>query len=231
MKSEISNGILTLLLDDPQTNQSFGIHQARTLKQSIESQNYSYVVLRSQSSVFCSGGNLQDYARMNVSSEGLKVNQEIRDILDTFYKLAVPKLAMVTGDCYGGGVELISCCQWIYATPEVLFGLWQRKIGLSFGWGGYERLKTKMSTGSITAWLLEGETKSAERCKQLGLVDHIIAHHKVDDEIENWVRHQSRLYQKSFQPIYENLDLNEVKTFESLWWSEYHKQELKKFVK
>ena len=155
----------------------------------------------------------------------------MREHLDHFYKLPVPKLALVTGDCYGGGVELISCCQWIYASPEVLFGLWQRKIGLSFGWGGYERLKGKMSQSSVTAWLLEGETKSAERCHQIGLVDKIIMTHKFSEEVADWVRRQSRLYEKSFKTIYENLDINEAKTFESLWWSEYHRQELKKFVK
>ena len=96
---------------------------------------------------------------------GILANRKIRVQLKQLAHLPVPTLALVDGECYGGGVELLSCFDFIYSTPTSQFGLWQRKVGLTFGWGGGVRLLKRMSEHQLKQLCLEAKTLTALEAK------------------------------------------------------------------
>src|SRR3954470_20368784 len=107
-------GILNFTLQSPDVQNAFSVEDARVFKDQIRKYSPCAVVLcPSPGRVFCSGGNLKFYSELQKSRRlkrhGSKVNHEIAATLDFIYNLPVPTLACVSGDCIGGGIELISC--------------------------------------------------------------------------------------------------------------------------
>lgn len=136
MKSSLHDGILHLVLDSPKTRNAFGPKESKILLKSLSAaKNIQLIILSSEGRVFCSGGQLQEYAALKTKQQGVKLNDDIRKVLKKFADHPAPKIAAVAGDCFGGGIELISCCDWIISESHVFFGMWQRRMELSFGWG------------------------------------------------------------------------------------------------
>lgn len=230
MKTDILKNTLYLALDESETHQSLGKQQVEVMKEALIAKGFERLVLVSNGRVFCSGGNLQDYAHMKSANEGREVNRFIRETLTMLDTLPVPKLAVVNGDCFGGGIELLSCFDTIYSTPSALFALWQAKMHLSFGWGGYERLLRRLPERHLMSWLYSGEPKSATRCQQLGLVDKLIPLHRCQQEIGLWEEKKVAASAELREQI-SSWKSDEVSLFDHLWWNEKQRKQLQLFLK
>lgn len=226
MKLLIKDHYIEVILNSPKTRNALSVSQARDLKAFLKNKNVRGLILRAEGPVFCAGGDLGEYARLSQKNQGVKVNKEITDALKLLAQFPAPKLALVDGDCYGGGIELISCCDWIVTTPQSFFALWQRRMTLSFGWGGYARLQRRMSDATIKAWLLSGETKSSYWVHSQGLVDEIMHPKNATEYIEQWKLQQNQMTADSFSAIQNMTAANERKLFDQLWWSKEHRQKL-----
>lgn len=228
MKATLSEGVLNVVLDSPKTHNAFDHAQSKILLKSLKSKNIKLIVISAVGRVFCSGGQLRDYAALKTKAQGVKVNREIRLALEALAKYPAPKIAAVTGDCFGGGIELISCCDWIISEPHVFFGLWQRKMELSFGWGGYKRLKSRMSETQIKNWLLTANVKTASEAMRLGLIDQISL--DIKNDLKLLVEKTQAFSNASYHPIKQGLDKNESQVFEQLWFTPAHRHALKKYT-
>lgn len=227
MKFLLKDDFLEVILSSPKTRNALSVTHARELKSFLKTKNLRGLILRSDGPVFCSGGDLGEYARLNTKAQGVKINREISEALAGLARFPLPKLALVDGDCYGGGVELISCCDWIVSTPKSFFALWQRRMTLSFGWGGYQRLQMRMSESVIKAWIQSGDTKSSYWAQSQGLINDIIHEKNKVEYVERWKQQQLQLTTKSFESIQKLTSRNERILFDQLWWSKEHLQKLK----
>jgi enoyl-CoA hydratase/carnithine racemase len=123
------NDVLHISFRDPKSRNSFSHAAALDLKKALShTHDCSALVFTAEGSVFSSGGQLDDYARMTKPDEGIAVNDEIRGVLSELSSLKIPTVCAVTGDCFGGGVELISAFDFILTTPNAFFALWIIKI-------------------------------------------------------------------------------------------------------
>jgi enoyl-CoA hydratase/carnithine racemase len=227
MRAEITDGILNIVLDSPNTKNAFGLGEAKQLSQSLKG-DIRLIVLSAKGRVFCSGGNLQEYSKLKTKAAGIKINKDIRATLTKLSKFPAPKIALVTGDCFGGGIELLSCFDFILSEPHAFFGMWQRRQELSFGWGGYERLKKRMSDSELQAWLFTGELKSALSCKNLGLVNEIIPTGQMPIRLKALTKNLLSFKNESYEQIKKGIEKNETLLFEKLWWSSSHQEKLRK---
>jgi len=231
MRASINGSVLEIVLDDTKTNNAFNLQKAETLARVFGSakKEISLILISSKGRVFCSGGNLKDYANLKNKEAGLKVNRKIRKVLQDLAKHPALKVAAVSGDCLGGGIELLSCCDVIFAEPHVYFGMWQRKMSLSFGWGGFERLSEKMSSALLQKWLLTGDVHSAFWAEQQGLVDQILSETEIHTQFARLKTAATHDKDGSFAAVVKGLKKNEVALFEKLWWSKAHIEKLQKF--
>ncbi len=84
-----------------------------------------------------------------------------------------PVIAAVNGYCFGGGLEVALCCDFIYASKNARFGLTEIDIGIIPGWGGTVRLPKAIPVNQAKEMILKGERISAEEAYRLGLVNKI----------------------------------------------------------
>ena len=178
---------------------------------------------------FCAGGNLRFYADMKGRRPGILANRKIRAQLKQLAKLPIPTLVLVDGECYGGGVELLSCFDFVYSTPTSKFGLWQRRIGLTFGWGGGARLLKRISEHKLKQLCLVAQTLDASEAQSLHIVDQVVDRHELQSLAHKWARNILSLPMEPVSGIKELNPHNEVTIFEKLWMNLSHKAVLKKF--
>ncbi|RYZ65331.1 MAG: enoyl-CoA hydratase/isomerase family protein, partial [Proteobacteria bacterium] len=147
---QTKDSCLSIMFEDSATRNSFSVAAARELREILAANSSaSALIFSARGRVFCSGGNLSDYASMSSAEEGMKVNNEIRSALSELSALPIPTICVVEGDCFGGGVEVVSCFDHVIAASHVVFALWQRKISLTYGWGGGSRLERRLGSSLL----------------------------------------------------------------------------------
>ncbi len=225
---QIDKNILYLTFNEVETRNAFSPDLAESLHQLRTSNKHSALVLRAKGPFFCSGGNLRHYQSLENKDQGLKKNRRILEVLDALENSPVPTVALVDGVCLGGGIELLSCFDQVIATPLSLFGLWQRRIGLTFGWGGEQRLVRRLGPARTRSWLNSSATISCWQAHQWGLVDQIELQGQLETAGDQWVSAVLEGGSESFREIkLSSNDDNQV--FSKLWLSGRHKEVLSQF--
>jgi enoyl-CoA hydratase/carnithine racemase len=209
---------------------SFGILQANELDVILKSKPKAILFYSGVANVFCSGGNLKDYAS-KTRAQCSTTNKKIRNVLSKLSTVGVPTVAVVDGDVLGGGIEVVSTFDHVIATPKSLFGFWQRKIALSYGWGGGERLLRRMTWQNLKVKSLSTEMFDAYEGHRIGLVDQVVPSHLALSNATDWILKQLNLPNESFLLLKNFTPKYETKDFEKVWGNASHKKVLKNFVK
>lgn len=224
--SRLDRDVLVVTFEDPKSRNSWSLASSRELAAVLKKGGFRALVFRSVGRVFCSGGNLSDYGALSKAEEGHAINREITAGLDAIATLSVPTICLVEGDCFGGGVELVSAFDVVVATPHVFFGLWQKKIGLTFGWGGGARLLRRVGESRLREWTLSTRAIGAGEARSSGLISEVCA---VTDAEMRAIAIARRMADgsvgagkalKEFDPSHER------EIFESLWWTDDHRRVL-----
>lgn len=232
-KIQIINDVLIAHFECAETSNAFGMEEAeeflRMSKYAIKN-NATGIIVTSDLRIFCSGGHLKNYARLK-KADGLKVNKKITKILNEFHHLSIPTVCLLTGDCFGGGIEWISAFDKIFAAPDILLGMWQRKIALSWGWGGANRLKYRLPKKILANLLMDAKTFSAYEALNLNLIDAIYPRELLPMKAFEYFQSQAKLSNYPTAAL-KSLNLSklspekEAKLFESLWFNPDHQKVL-----
>ena len=124
-------------------------------------------------------------------------------------------------------MELISCFDSTVSTPSSFFGFWQRKIALSFGWGGKNRWLNKISLGLLNQLTLTAKSFSAYTALEYGVIDQVVPSYKLEECIEDWIRIQNKLPKAPVAGL-KSCD-DEQSIFKSIWFNPEHKEILEKY--
>jgi enoyl-CoA hydratase/carnithine racemase len=84
-----------------------------------------------------------------------------------------PVIALIDGFCLGGGIELALACDIRLASERSTFGTPEVSLGKFPGDGGTQRLPREIGTGDAMFLILTGEPISAERARELGIVQAV----------------------------------------------------------
>ncbi len=229
----ITDEIIQLTLNDTKSGNSFGIETARELEHLIKDLSASkskikVLIFTGVDRFFCSGGNLKFYRSLKSKAAGIKINREISAILKKFNSLKLVKIALVNGDCLGGGLELLSCFDIIYSRADAYFGFWQSKQGLSFGWGGGVRLASRISLSQARRSLLCSQNFSAYEAADMNLVDQVFSRFEIEAATLK-LAHDLALNPRTTNSTIQRItSKNEESSFSNLWWSEEHLRRLNK---
>lgn len=219
--SFLRDDVLWVSFSDPASRNAFSIAAARELR-AVLNGSFRALVFSAPGRVFCSGGQLDDYASMASADEGRRVNDEIRDVLTKLASLPVPTIACVAGDAFGGGVELISAFDYVLSVPHAMFGLWQRRIGLSFGWGGGARLEKRLGAGVLRSLSLSTHAVSAREALSIGLVDQLVSPAALEATAASLASRLIALPPEPVATLKAFSHETEAGDFNSLWWNPSH---------
>jgi len=116
---------------------------------------------------FSGGADIREFGKPREKPDLFEVN----DQQDAMGK---PLVAAIGGFALGGGLELALGCHYRVAAPGAQLGLPEVKLGILPGSGGTQRLPRIVPMAEAVRMMTTGATISAERAKDLGLVDEIV---------------------------------------------------------
>jgi enoyl-CoA hydratase len=86
-----------------------------------------------------------------------------------------PFIAAVNGFALGGGLEIALACDFIYASDKAKLGLPEVTLGVIPGFGGTQRLATRVGVGRARELVYSGAIIAADEAVRIGLVNRVIA--------------------------------------------------------
>jgi len=126
---------------------------------------------------FCPGADLHYInAQLVAQKDILDFIDKGRNVFAKLAGLSIPTLAMISGTCMGGGLEMALACRYRVAASDqkTRLGLPEVQLGIVPAWGGIQRLPQLIGAPQGLAMILSGRAASARRAKKIGLVDLLV---------------------------------------------------------
>jgi cyclohexa-1,5-dienecarbonyl-CoA hydratase len=136
------------------------------------------MILDSAGKTFCGGIELGEYTQRRVFQLLDAFHGAFAAMLDT----SKPLLVVVNGPAFGGGAELAALGDLVIATPKARFAQPEIKLGV-FPPLAAAVLPYILGPKQALELVLTGEAMSAERARELGLVNWLVAEDEVDNKV------------------------------------------------
>jgi enoyl-CoA hydratase len=123
-----------------------------------------------------SGGGSEKSARPSQATRAQGTRAEVLRLQSSVTAVAQcpkPVIAAVHGYCIGGGVDLISACDIRLASSDAVFSVREAKVAIVADLGSLQRLPAILSAGHLAELAFTGKDISAERAKEIGLVNDV----------------------------------------------------------
>jgi enoyl-CoA hydratase len=142
------------------------------------------VLLTGEGSSFCSGLNLTDLGRGEISNEWFHRCEYAFRSMETMDK---PVIAGLQGYCIGGGLQVAIACDVRIAADDAIVGLPATREAFIPGMSTY-RLPRVIGMAHARHLILSGQNIDAEEAHRIGLVNKVVPRVELEDELESWVR-------------------------------------------
>jgi enoyl-CoA hydratase/carnithine racemase len=124
---------------------------------------------------FCAGGDLAAVEEhLLVEGAALEMQAHMRAACDALADLPVPVIAAVEGPALGGGAELLTACDLVFAALDAKIGFVQAAMGVSPGFGGGARLVRRVGARRTLDLLCRERPLDAHQALAVGLVDEVV---------------------------------------------------------
>jgi cyclohexa-1,5-dienecarbonyl-CoA hydratase len=138
------------------------------------------IVLDSAAKAFCGGIELGEYTQRRVFQLLDAFHGAFSAMLDT----SKPVVVVVNGPAFGGGAELAALGDLVIATPRARFAQPEIKLGV-FPPLAAAILPYIVGPKLALELVLTGETMSAERARELGLVNWVVSPDELQAKVED----------------------------------------------
>jgi enoyl-CoA hydratase len=132
------------------------------------------VILQGEGRHFCSGADPQNFA-VSFRDPGTlqKSLTTAKELLEIIAFAPVPVVAVISGSCLGGGLEIALACHFRYAVKTAMFGFPECNHSLMPGLGGTLFPQHLISRGHLIDLVLSSRMIGAEEAREIGLVDFV----------------------------------------------------------
>jgi enoyl-CoA hydratase len=131
------------------------------------------VVTGAGEKAFCAGADIAAMATMT-AQEGHAFSRLGHEVFARVEALSVPVVAALNGVALGGGLELALACDLIVAAEKVRLGQPEINLGLIPGFGGTQRLVTRVGLARARELIYRGHAIQAPEAHRIGLVDRVV---------------------------------------------------------
>jgi enoyl-CoA hydratase len=102
----------------------------------------------------------------------------LQDSFTCFERARMPVIAAVQGGVIGGAIDMISACDFRYASADAFFQIMEINIGMTADVGTLQRLPKIIPEGVAREYAYTGRRMSAARALEVGLVNQVFDTHE-----------------------------------------------------
>jgi enoyl-CoA hydratase len=141
------------------------------------------VVTGAGEKAFSAGADIAAMAKMT-AQEGHGFSRLGHEVFARVEALPVPVVAALNGAALGGGLELALACDFIVAAEKARLGQPEINLGLIPGFGGTQRLVTRVGLARARDLIYRGHTIKAPEALAIGLVDRVVPNAELASDAE-----------------------------------------------
>ncbi|MBL8474232.1 MAG: enoyl-CoA hydratase/isomerase family protein [Rhodocyclaceae bacterium] len=147
------------------------------------------VITSAKASGFIAGADIDEFGTLSSLAEVRALVERGWNLYNRLAALPYPTLALVSGYCLGGGLELALACRYLIAVdaPDTQFALPEVMLGIVPGWGGMLRLPQRVGAPAALDLLLTGRSVDAYKARALGLADACVPARLADATARDWL--------------------------------------------
>jgi enoyl-CoA hydratase len=184
-------GIATIRLNRSKArnalNQEFIAELGGAADLEARDQEVRAVIVTGGEEVFAAGGDIKEmsgkYAPDMLTAYGADLSG-----FDKIERIPKPVIAAVSGYALGGGCELALVCDMIIASETAVFGMPEITLGIIPGAGGTQRLPRLIGPNRAKEIIFSGSFYDVEACKEMGLVNKVVAVDEMMEEAKKLAR-------------------------------------------
>jgi cyclohexa-1,5-dienecarbonyl-CoA hydratase len=171
IESERDGAVLRVILDAPPGN-IVDLEMIEGLRAAVgraaHESGVKALVFEGAGGHFSYGASVPEHRPIEIE----RVLPRFHDLFRDLYDLARPTIAVVRGKCLGGGLELATFCNWIFAAPDAHLGQPEIRLGV-FAPVASLLLAERVGRPQAEMLCLSGRTLAAEDALEAGLVDYL----------------------------------------------------------
>jgi enoyl-CoA hydratase len=169
--------VLTLNRPDKMNSLSYNdwIRLEQVLREISADDNVRCVVLLGAGGrAFSAGADISEFTtRRQNAEQAANYGVATQAAMDALSECRHPTIALITGVCVGGGLELASLCDLRYSSASGRFGVPINKLGLVLSYGEMGGLIRLVGPALAMELVLEGRVFDAEEALTKGLINRI----------------------------------------------------------
>lgn len=157
------------------------------------------IIASNKSSGFIAGADVEQFATFTDVNEAVDMVRTGQGVFDKIAALKIPTVAMISGFCLGGGMELSLACDYRVAedSKPTRLGLPEVKLGIHPGWGGTIRLPQLIGPMAAMDLILSGRTLSARAAAKMGVVDAAVPLRQLERAARFFIENKPAKHQPS----------------------------------
>lgn len=175
---EVAEDVATICLDRPAKHNALTpemLDQLERILTGLDAQRSVRVVLVTGAGdrSFCAGADIGRFKALHPLDMWAQWTRRGHRVFDQLAGLRQPTIAAVSGNAYGGGLELTLACDLRIVADDATLGLTEVGIGTLPGWGGTGRLRDLIGAGRAKEMIFTGEPLTADRALAWGLANRL----------------------------------------------------------
>lgn len=172
-------GVRVLTLDHPAARNALSPSMMLALADAVSAAaawpGLRALVIGGRGPSFCAGGDLAAVqAHLLEPGTAVEMQAFMRATGDALAALPCLVIAAVEGAALGGGAELLTACDLVFASPAARVGFVQAAMGVSPGFGGGRRLLRRVGPQRAVDLLTRATPLTATEALRVGLVDEVV---------------------------------------------------------
>lgn len=188
-----ARGVATVILNRPDKHNSLNAMLISELSEAVrvlaEDSSVRIVVLTGAGKSFCAGGDFNWFASNVEKTRAERVDQSasLAQLLRRLDTLPKPLIGRINGAAYGGGVGMISVCDYTIGAEGAKFGLTEVRLGLlPANISPY--VVARIGAAASRETMLSGALFDTARAERIGLLTEVVAPEALDEAVERVVQ-------------------------------------------
>ncbi|MDR1647528.1 MAG: enoyl-CoA hydratase/isomerase family protein [Zoogloeaceae bacterium] len=188
-----NDAVATLMLANPGKLNAIDLAMWRELSRLMAvidaDESIRCVLIQGEGEHFAAGGDLEEFVVARATLEqALVYHEEVAAALNAIRHCVHPTLAMIRGNCIGGGLEIAASCDLRICDASARFGAPINKLGFSMYPGEMAMLLKVCGQATVAEMLLEARILDAEEAARKNIVNRVVAPEALQTEVEAALR-------------------------------------------
>jgi enoyl-CoA hydratase/carnithine racemase len=147
------------------------------------------MVLTGAGEDFSAGADISEFGSLRSSVEGAAIyDKAVEGAVLSLTGMQKPTVAMIRGNCIGGGCQIAIACDFRFAADRSRFGITPAKLGIVYDFLSTRQLVSLVGPAHARYFLLSGQLILSGRAREIGLVNDVFTPETLEESTDDFVR-------------------------------------------